>query len=70
MRHFRPQHPGILVLIHTHNAHLAKKHAQKHGPYKAANDWHSAFWTFATIPLSTVAGITIGKFIEKRKAAS
>jgi len=70
MHHWRPQHPGILVLIHTHEEHLKKKHAEKHGPYKAKHDYHAAFWGFAGIPLSTIAGITIGKLIEKRKAAS
>ncbi len=65
--HFRPQHPGTLILIRVHDAHRAKKHAEKRGPYKAKKDYHAAFWGVMGIPITTVLGITIGKIIEKRK---
>jgi hypothetical protein len=68
MRYFRPQHPGIIVMVHEHHAHKAKKLSKK--PDETKDSLHSAFWSFITIPLVTVAGITVGKLIEKRKAAS
>jgi hypothetical protein len=62
----KPHHEGTLVLIQTHEAHLAKK-LSRTGKHNSAA--HEAFWSFATIPLTTVAGITIGKLIERRKKA-
>jgi hypothetical protein len=62
----KPLPLGTQVQIRQHEQHLAKKKIREveHPVWWGA---HSMFWNLISIPLTTIAGITIGKLIEKRR---
>lgn len=63
----KPLHLGTQAQLRQYEEHLEKKHKkERESPVKSG--FHKFFWQIVSIPLTTVAGIVIGKVIEKHRA--
>jgi hypothetical protein len=60
-------HPGVAVLARAADQRVVPG---KDRPNMPKDDAHNAFWTFITIPLTTVAGIAIGELIRRKFKSS